>query len=194
MSTTRIIDIGGQAVIAEFERKRVKNINVRVRRDGSLYASMPYWVSYAEAERFILSKSSFFKKAIAETLSRNEDEDKWRNIDKESAEKLKDLIAELIDLHMPFFASKGVARPSKVVIGHFRSFWGECMNKRGILKFSTRLAEKDRELVEYVVVHELSHFIVPNHSQAFWNIVGTVLPDYRTRRKILNGKGTKDKK
>ena len=54
MSTTRIIDIGGRAVICEFERKRVRNINVRVRRDGSLYASMPYWVSYAEAARFLL--------------------------------------------------------------------------------------------------------------------------------------------
>ena len=64
MSTTRIIDIGGRAVIAEFERKRVRNINVRVRRDGTLYASMPYWVSYAEAERFILSKSKFFIKAL----------------------------------------------------------------------------------------------------------------------------------
>lgn len=188
MSTTRIIDIDGRAVIAEFEHKRVKNINVRVRRDGSLYASMPYWVSYAEAERFIKTKSSFFIKAIENTVRRNEDTDNLKNIDKEDVERLRELISELIDLHMPFFEARGVTRPAKVVIGNYRSFWGECMNKRGILKFSTRLACKDRELVEYVVVHELSHFIEPNHSAAFWNIVGTVIPDYRTRRKILNGK------
>ncbi|MDO4877552.1 MAG: hypothetical protein Q3987_09240 [Oscillospiraceae bacterium] len=53
MGTSRIIDIGGRAVIIEFDRKRVKNINVRVRRDGTLYASMPYWVSFAEAEKLI---------------------------------------------------------------------------------------------------------------------------------------------
>ena len=193
MSVRKLI-LGTREVTVEFERKRVRNINVRVRRDGSLYASMPYWVSYAEAERFIISKSSFFIKAIADTVKRNEDEDKWKNIDKESAERLKDLITVLIDLHMPFFASRGVARPSKVVIGTYRSFWGECMNKRGILKFSTRLADKDRELVEYVVVHELAHFLVPNHSEEFWNIVASVLPDYKTRRNILNGKGAKDKK
>lgn len=188
MSTTRIIDIDGKAVIAEFERKRVKNINVRVRRDGSLYASMPYWVSYAETERFIKSKSAFFIKAIENTAKRNEDADNWKNIDTEDIEMLKGLISEMIDRHMPFFEARGVSRPSKVIIGHYKSFWGECMNKRGILKFSTRLATKDRDLVEYVVVHELSHFIEPNHSAAFWNIVGTVIPDYRTRRKILNGK------
>ena len=191
MSTTRIMDIGGRAVIVEFERKRIKNINVRVRRDGSLYASMPYWVSYAEAEKFMLSKASFFLKALDEVAKRSSEEDDWKNIDKESVENLKNLIAELIELHMPFFAAKGVSRPSKVVIGNYRSFWGECMNKRGILKFSTRLAEKDRELVEYVVVHELSHFLVPNHSEAFWNIVGSVIPDYKVKRKILNGKEVK---
>ena len=194
MSTTRIIDIGGRAVIVEFERKRVKNINVRVRRDGSLYASMPYWVSYAEAERFIVSKASFFIKAIDDTTRRSEEEDNWKNADKESIEKLTSLIVELIDFHMPYFAARGVSRPAKIVIGNYRSFWGECMNKRGILKFSTRLADKDRELVEYVVVHELAHFLVPNHSVAFWNVVGSVLPDYSFRRKILNGKVQKDKK
>ena len=191
MSTTRILDVGGRAVIVEFERKRIKNVNVRVRRDGSLYASMPYWVSYAEAERFIQSKASFFVKALDEVAQRSADEDNWKNIDKESVENLKKLIAELIELHMPFFAARGVSRPSKVVIGNYRSFWGECMNKRGILKFSTRLAGKDRGLVEYVVVHELAHFLVPNHSEAFWKLVGSVIPDYKVRRKILNGKAVK---
>lgn len=191
MSTTRIMDIGGRAVIVEFERKRIKNINVRVRRDGSLYASMPYWVSYAEAEKFMLSKASFFLNALDEVAKRSSEEDDWKNIDKESVENLKKLIVELIDLHMPFFAARGVSRPSKIVVGNYRSFWGECMNKRGILKFSTRLAGKDRELVEYVVVHELSHFLVPNHSEAFWNIVGSVIPDYKVKRKILNGKAVK---
>lgn len=191
MSTTRIMDIGGRAVIVEFERKRIKNINVRVRRDGSLYASMPYWVSYAEAEKFMLSKASFFLNALDEVAKRSSEEDDWKNIDKESVENLKKLIVELIDLHMPFFAARGVSRPSKIVVGNYRSFWGECMNKRGILKFSTRLAGKDRELVEYVVVHELSHFLVPNHSEAFWKIVGSVIPDYKVKRKILNGKAVK---
>ena len=188
MSTTRIIDIGGRAVIVEFERKRVKNINVRVRRDGTLYASMPYWVSYAEAERFIVSKASFFKKALDETAVRNAAEDSWKNITAEDVSRLKSLIEELRMFHMPYFAAKGVRYPSKIVIGYFRSFWGECLSKRGVLKFSTRLAEKDRSLVEYVVVHELAHFIMPNHSAAFWNIVESVIPDYKIRRKILNGK------
>ena len=186
MSTTRIMDVGGRAVIVEFERKRIKNVNVRVRRDGSLYASMPYWVSYAEAERFIQSKASFFVKALDEVARRSADEDAWKNMDKESVENLTKLIAELIELHMPFFAARGVARPSKIVIGNYRSFWGECMNKRGILKFSTRLAGKDRGLVEYVVVHELTHLHVANHGPDFKALMDNRMPDWRERRKALN--------
>ena len=191
MGTARITDIGGRAVIIEFERKRVKNINARVRRDGSVYVSMPYWVSFAEAERFVQSKASFFIKALDEIAQRTDEEDRFRNIDKESLERFKALIRELITLHMPYFSARGVAAPAKIVIGHYRSFWGECMNKRGIIKFSTRLADKDRDLVEYVVLHELSHFLVPNHSEAFWKIVSDILPDYASRRKKLNGKASK---
>lgn len=191
MSTTRIIDIGGRAVIACFERKRVKNINVRVRRDGTLYASMPYWVSYAEAEKFIISKSSFFIRALDDISRRKDEEDEWKNVDKASVERFKELIDELVGFHMPYFAARGVGFPSRIVIGHYRSFWGECLNKRGIVKFSTRLIGKDEDLIEYVVVHELAHFLVPNHSEAFWNIVGSVIPDYKARRKRLNGKGVK---
>ena len=191
MGTSRIIDIGGRAVIIEFDRKRVKNINVRVRRDGTLYCSMPYWVSFAEAEKFIQSKSKFFIKALDGVSQRHEEDEDLKYMDKEAVERLKDLILELIDLHMPYFAARGGKRTSKVVIGNYRSLCGECMNKRGIVKFSTRLADKERELVEYVVVHELSHFLVPNHSQSFWDVVAGVLPDYKVRRKILNGKAVK---
>ena len=79
MSTTRITDIGGRAVIIEFERKRVKNMNARVRRDGTLYVSLPYWVSFAEAEKFIQSKASFFIKALDEVEKRSADEEDWKN-------------------------------------------------------------------------------------------------------------------
>ena len=151
MSTTRIIDIGGSAVIVEFERKRVKNINVRVRRDGSLYASMPYWVSYAEAERFIVSKSSFFKKALDDTARRNAAEESWKNIDGESVEKLKSLIKELIDLHMPYFAARVVEKNLINAIANANQKWGataeelkvvECYINPGVvlkrIKFASR--------------------------------------------------------
>jgi predicted metal-dependent hydrolase len=43
----------------------------------------------------------------------------------------------------------------------------------------------DKDVVDYVVVHELAHLKEMNHSKSFWGIVETVLPDYKQRRTRL---------
>ena len=64
MGTLRIVSLDGRPVICEFEQKRVKNINVRVRDDGTLYCSYPRYVSQAEAERFIGTAADYLSKSI----------------------------------------------------------------------------------------------------------------------------------
>ena len=41
--------------------------------------------------------------------------------------------------------------------------------------------------LDYVIVHELSHFIYPNHSRDFWSLVGKYYPNYKECRKMLKG-------
>jgi predicted metal-dependent hydrolase len=40
-------------------------------------------------------------------------------------------------------------------------------------------------MIDYVVVHELCHTKVPNHSRAYWQIVGLIMPDYKKRKEWL---------
>ena len=108
--------------------------------------------------------------------------EKWRR------RCIRSLIVDLCNEMYPWFEKRGVPMPRKITLGDYKSFWGECFAKRGELKFSYRLFEKDRELIRYVVVHEFAHFIVPNHSAEFWKVVGSVVPDYKELRKRLNGK------
>jgi len=61
---------------------------------------------------------------------------------------------------------------------------GSCSPK-GQLNFSWRLIMAPPETVDYVVVHELSHLKENNHARAFWNMVGSILPDYKERAKWL---------
>lgn len=64
MASSRKIILGSREVSVEFERKRIKNINVRVRRDGTLYCSLPYYAGIREAEAFIVSKQDYLLKAL----------------------------------------------------------------------------------------------------------------------------------
>lgn len=60
------------------------------------------------------------------------------------------------------------------------SRWGSCSGRR--ICFTWRLAMAPIGMIDYVVVHELSHIPHPNHSKAFWQCVAKIMPDFETRR------------
>jgi predicted metal-dependent hydrolase len=68
--------------------------------------------------------------------------------------------------------------------------WGSC-TLRGDLYFNWRLAMAPPGIIDYVVVHELCHLIHADHSSKFWERVGSILPDYRKRKKWLRENGLK---
>lgn len=58
--------------------------------------------------------------------------------------------------------------------------WGSC-SSRGSIQFNWRMIVFDIDLIDYIVVHELSHLQHMNHSKEFWTLVGKILPDYKER-------------
>lgn len=74
--------------------------------------------------------------------------------------------------------------PSSASIRNQKSRWGSC-SRRGAVSFNWRLVLLPRELLDYVVIHELCHMIEHNHSNRFWNLVEATFPDSRNSRKKL---------
>ncbi|MEK7255578.1 MAG: YgjP-like metallopeptidase domain-containing protein [Bacteroidota bacterium] len=58
------------------------------------------------------------------------------------------------------------------------SNWGSC-STRGNVNLSTRLLFAPAEVIDYVIIHELSHLVEMNHSDRFWQVVGRAMPDFR---------------
>jgi predicted metal-dependent hydrolase len=76
----------------------------------------------------------------------------------------------------------------KVRISSARTRWGSCSSK-GTLSFTWRLMMAPPEIVDYVVVHELVHTKIRNHSASFWHAVTKLLPDTRQYRAWLRKNG-----
>jgi len=83
-----------------------------------------------------------------------------------------------------YFAKQMNVMPSAVKINSAKGRWGSCSNRKS-LNFSWRLVLADSDVIDYVVVHELSHTVEMNHSDRFWMIVESVLPDYQERQTRL---------
>jgi predicted metal-dependent hydrolase len=76
----------------------------------------------------------------------------------------------------------------RIRIGAQRTLWGSC-SSRGTLSFNWRLVLAPFDVLDYVVVHELCHLRVPNHSRRFWSLVEDRRPDYRRHRDWLHEHG-----
>jgi len=82
------------------------------------------------------------------------------------------------------FAKCMMVSPSAVKISSAKTSWGSCSGLNSI-NFSWRLMMAEDKTIDYVVVHELAHIKEHNHLPRFWQIVETILPDYKERQKNL---------
>ena len=73
-----------------------------------------------------------------------------------------------------------------VKIRDMKSRWGSCTPAKNSITLNRKLIHYPFELIEYVVLHEFVHFIQPNHSKAFYNIIENYMPDYKTRMEMVN--------
>lgn len=80
---------------------------------------------------------------------------------------------------------KSIPYPS-LTIRSMKTRWGVCNIKTKKITLNLELIKKDIKYLDYVIVHELSHLIYPNHSKDFWNLVSLTIPDYKKLRKELN--------
>ena len=66
-----------------------------------------------------------------------------------------------------------------IKIRRMKSRWGSCQYEKGVIILNSRLIEKPRKYIKYVLVHEFAHFIQPNHSKEFYKVVESVMPDWK---------------
>ena len=94
-----------------------------------------------------------------------------------AAERLPQLVDE-------WWPRLGRGKKGRVLIGDQRSRWASCAAD-GTLRFSWRVMTLDPDLIESIVVHELAHLTIRNHSPAFWSIVAKHIPDVKKKRARL---------
>lgn len=236
-------------------RKNVKNINLRVKSDGSVAVSAHPCVSKSQIDAFVQSKMEFIQKARA-SMAQSQNREKRQFFTGERLPYLGDslllqvekadscqipvwlgqvqqgeitqfsrnrygeavfrkggslylytadadnteykqqlyddwqkiqtgiLCGRISRQYYPVFEKMGIAYP-QIKIRKMRSRWGSCVPGRQKITFNSLLLEKPLESIEYVVVHEFSHFVHPDHSGAFYAFVAQILPDWKSRKEGL---------
>jgi predicted metal-dependent hydrolase len=98
-------------------------------------------------------------------------------------EHSKHIFDALLQESFPYFARLGFELP-RLRIRHMKTRWGS-LSSRGIVTLNSDLVRAPMACIEYVVFHELCHLKHRGHGKRFYNLLETVLPDWRERRELL---------
>jgi len=102
----------------------------------------------------------------------------------ESVEEMRDA-EKLMERILLLDALPNMQRLGTVRYRFTRSRWGSC-NAGGNISVSTRLLLTPQPVFDYVLIHELAHLVVFDHSPRFWRVVAAAAPDYRRHQAWLH--------
>lgn len=166
----------------ELVRKNVKNLNLRVRRDGSVAVSVPRRVSAEQADAFVAGRLGWVIEAKQQVARRARQQEACPPPSPEECLALFEPISQAV---YPAFAKVLGGQPPQLRVRDMTSRWGVCDVAKKRITLASRLAQQPAAAVEYVIVHEYCHFVHPNHQKEFWALVERFLPDWKARRALL---------
>ena len=132
--------------------------------DGFFYLGKRYDVVYVDSNDIIFGEEKVF-------INKNLDIDKWYK------RQAKRYFLERFYLMYSKF-SKKVPYPD-LKIRKMTSRWGVCNTRLKTITLNLELIKRDTKYLDYVIIHELSHLVHPDHSAGFWRLVGENCPDYK---------------
>lgn len=160
---------------------RRKTMALQVTRDGKVVVRCPMRVSDAKAREFAESHKTWIEENYKKVQERISNKQVFTD---EEIQGYRQKARNVLTEKTKWWAKKMEVDYGRIAIREQATRWGSCSAK-GNLNFNWKLVLLPEELQDYVVVHELAHRREMNHSERFWKIVESELPDYLNRRRQL---------
>lgn len=172
-------------------RSSRKTLAIQVSVSGQVTVRAPHTMPDSTIQRFLSQKESWILKHLSHSASRPAQpqaenpplSEFRRSYYMESARKI-------FKRKTAAYARKMGVTYGRITIREQKTRWGSCTSE-GNLNFNWRLIFAPEKVLDYVVVHELSHRKEMNHSPAFYAVVASVMPEYIKPAK--NGSGTTER-
>ncbi|MDD4036093.1 MAG: SprT family zinc-dependent metalloprotease [Bacilli bacterium] len=207
------LNINGVDYKVKIIRKHNKNTYIRVKEDLNIYITTSLLATNKFIEKLINDNIHIIEKMINRELKKQEKAkeiyylgNKYDLVIISGLENVK-IKDNKIFTNSKEFLSKWYLNEAKVVfldrfnylltvfkdnlptinlrIRKMKTRWGVCNRKNNTVTLNLELIKKDIGIIDYVIVHELCHFIYPNHSKEFWDLVNSYIPNYRELRNKL---------
>lgn len=137
----------------------------------------PYGTDQQKIDAFVSRNTDWIEKNLRKMEERRQSLGEVKKLTREELEELADRAVEYIPQRVAHYAAKLGVTYGRITIRNQKTRWGSCSSK-GNLNFNCLLMLTPPEVIDAVVVHELWHRKVMNHSAAFYKELHRVYPDY----------------
>ena len=93
--------------------------------------------------------------------------------------------SEILDALYPVIEKHNIKKPN-LLIRKMKTLWGSSSPHNGTITLNFYLLKAKKAGIEYVILHELIHFLFPHHNRQFHDFLTLYMPDWKERKKILD--------
>lgn len=178
---SRIINVDGVGEALFVRSRRARRLNITLEEGERLRVAIPYWVSFSEAKALLEKNVAWVDKFIEKIKKAKLEHSKLLVQEGElslpmAKKALRDRLERLSSIYGYEY--------NRVQVRSQRTRWGSCSHNNNI-SLNIKLNNLPQDLKDYVILHELVHTKIKNHSKAFWQELESILPHARYLDKQL---------
>lgn len=161
-------------------RKRIKNLILRVTREGHIKISAPQKCPMKTIEAFLEQKQAWITKQQA-VMQKQQYLQSTHHLTHEHREQMKALLPPLFEKWEAIIGVKA----NEWGIKAMKTRWGSCNTVKKRIWLNLHLMHKPQICLEYVLVHELVHLLEPSHNKRFYALMTEFMPEWKAHRQLL---------
>lgn len=173
MANSNTVDIDGVGPVLFERSKRAKHVNISVKPFTGVRVAVPDGLSFKKAEEFVWAKTDWIQRHLYRMKQYEQESTIYPDapVDIKRAEAKRKLNRRLKHL-----AGKHGFTYNKVFFRNQKTRWGSCSHKNNI-SLNMKIICLPEELMDYVILHELLHTRVKDHSNDFWTELDRLVAD-----------------
>ena len=193
-------------------KKNNKNTYIKIKDDLTIYVTTNYLTSKRKIKIILDNEKEFLRKALSRTRKKLEKEELFyylgekydiilvpfentevsdgkifvkdmKTLEKWLKKQMKRIFTERLEYNYNLF-DEDIPFP-KLKIRSMKTRWGVCNKRDNSVTLNSKLIQYSIHEIDYVIIHELSHFVHFDHSREFWETVRLLMPDYKKSVAIL---------
>lgn len=204
--------LDGEIYKVVIEKKHNKNTYIKIKDGLTIYVTTSFLTTKREVKTILDNEKDFLRKALSRARKKLEKEADFyylgqkydiikvpfdnieiennkifvksdEELNKWLKKQIKKMFKERLEYNYNLF-DEDIPFP-KLKIRSMKTRWGVCNKRDNSVTLNSKLIEYSIHEIDYVIIHELSHFVHFDHSKEFWETVGFYMSDYKKSVKIL---------